>query len=429
MGFFKKIFKGIKKVIKKIGKGIKSAFKKVGKFMGKIGIIGQIGLALILPGVGQMLSGMLVGTGSTVGGLAGALQGMGAVGQAASSFIQGAVKVASNTSKFFSSVSDGVTQVVGDTIGAAAQSIGINADTMIGSGLDKLGVNMDVDGWGGVFSNTRGSLNTIGQAGKNIFMPVAEPSQVASLAAGQAGQTAQVQEGLQGQIEGAMTSPEIPAPTMEGQSLFTPRDMAPPTSGVTSRPPTVLESVQAGSYTTDATGAIVRKTADPFGPVGTIDGVTYMSGPPPAAVASGRTTAPITTGVPDYVASETSLLDRASKFITGKDLGQNITAIRGQAADAVASFIPDTGVALATQAAGQALGVVAKPEDLKPVSYSSAVALGDFETSIGAVTTSPYQGLIDQVGAQYASANPYGLMAQQYNFNQYVEQARARGIA
>src|SRR5210317_325045 len=123
MGFFKKIFKGIKKVIKKIGKGIKSAFKKIGKFMGKIGIIGQIGLALILPGVGQMLSGLLVGTGSTVGGLAGALQGMGAVGQAASSFIQGAVKIASNTSKFFSSITDGVTNVIGETIGAVANKV------------------------------------------------------------------------------------------------------------------------------------------------------------------------------------------------------------------------------------------------------------------------------------------------------------------
>tara|TARA_R100000951_G_scaffold53218_2_gene44918 strand:+ start:3965 stop:5212 length:1248 start_codon:yes stop_codon:yes gene_type:complete len=415
MGFFKKIFKGIKKVIKKIGKGIKSAFKKVGKFMGKIGIIGQIGLALILPGVGQMLSGMLVGTGGTVGGLAGALQGMGAVGQAASSFIQGAVKVASNTSKFFSSVSDGVTQVVGDTIGAAAQSIGINADTMIGRGLDKLGVNMDVDGWGGVFSNTRGSLETIGQAGKNIFMPVAEPSQVASLAAGQAGQTAQVQEGLQGQLD-STTSFDVTSPV--GETV-----------------------VKAPSLSTE-----------PFGPVGEIDGITYETGsskytfsPDPQipnmagdvakalqeniATQGGAGTAANPFFASGQVTKPTSLLDRASEFITGKNIGENITAIRGQAAGAVASFIPDTGVALAKQAAGQALGVVAKPEDLKPVSYSSAVALGDFETSIGAVTTSPYQGLIDQVGSQYASANPYGLMAQQYNFNQYIEQARARGIA
>ena len=55
MGFFKKIFKGIGKVFKKIGKGIKSAFKKFGKFMGKIGILGQVAMMFILPGVGQLL--------------------------------------------------------------------------------------------------------------------------------------------------------------------------------------------------------------------------------------------------------------------------------------------------------------------------------------------------------------------------------------
>ena len=53
MGFFKKIFKGIKKVFKKIGKAIKSVFKKVGKFMGEIGIVGQLGLALMWFQVGS----------------------------------------------------------------------------------------------------------------------------------------------------------------------------------------------------------------------------------------------------------------------------------------------------------------------------------------------------------------------------------------
>ena len=42
MGFFKKIFKGVKKVFKKIGRGIKKVAGKIGKFMNKIGIVGQI---------------------------------------------------------------------------------------------------------------------------------------------------------------------------------------------------------------------------------------------------------------------------------------------------------------------------------------------------------------------------------------------------
>ena len=48
MGFFSKIFKGIKKIVKKIGKGIKSAFKKFGKFMGKIGILGKVAMFFIM---------------------------------------------------------------------------------------------------------------------------------------------------------------------------------------------------------------------------------------------------------------------------------------------------------------------------------------------------------------------------------------------
>ena len=55
MGFFKKIFKGIKKVFKKIGRGIKKGFQKFGKFMNKIGIVGQIAMMFILPMVGNAL--------------------------------------------------------------------------------------------------------------------------------------------------------------------------------------------------------------------------------------------------------------------------------------------------------------------------------------------------------------------------------------
>ena len=61
MGFFSKIWKGLKKGVKKIGKGIKSAFKKFGKFMNKIGILGQIAMMFILPGIGQALGSMWTG--------------------------------------------------------------------------------------------------------------------------------------------------------------------------------------------------------------------------------------------------------------------------------------------------------------------------------------------------------------------------------
>jgi hypothetical protein len=55
MGFFSKVWKGIKTGVKSIGKGIKSAFKKFGKFMGEIGILGQVAMMFILPGIGEMI--------------------------------------------------------------------------------------------------------------------------------------------------------------------------------------------------------------------------------------------------------------------------------------------------------------------------------------------------------------------------------------
>lgn len=391
MGFFKKIFKGVKKVFKKIGKGIKSAFKSIGKFMNKIGIIGQIGLALILPGIGQMLSGLLVGT-TGAGGLAGALQGMGAVGQAASTFIKGAVQVASNTSKFFGTISDGVTQVVGDTIGAAAKNLGITTDSFVGQGLNKIGINVDESGWGKIFTNAQESFGKITEAGSNIFdisNAVGDPTTTA-LAQSQMENTATVTEGLQTTAESVITTPDIPATVVEQPSLLVPETPRPVVTTTTSAPPTVLESIQAGSYTTDKAGDIVLKSS---------------------------------------LESERSLFDKASEFVTGKSLDENVAVAQAKIGQTITDFIPQTAKSLGREAVFQASGLSPTAEQLRPIAYSSSVALGDFETSIGSAMGSPYQGLIDQVGTQYASANPYGLMAQQYNFNQYVEQARARGIA
>ena len=119
------------------------------------------------------------------------------------------------------------------------------------------------------------------------------------------------------------------------------------------------------------------------------------------------------------------------KTLTGKTVDENLTVGRAKIAEAVTDFIPETGKALGREALAQVTGLAPTPEQLRPIAYSSSVALGDFETSIGMndYATSPYQSVIDQVGPQYAMSHPYGLMSQQYNFNQYLEQARARGVA
>jgi hypothetical protein len=123
MGFLSKIGKGIKSAFKKVGKGIKSAFKSIGKFMDKIGIVGQIGLSLLLPGIGSALSGMW---GSLVGGMQ-AYSGIGStIINGAGNFLNVATEVASNITKPFTTITEGVKNVVGETLKAGANALGLD---------------------------------------------------------------------------------------------------------------------------------------------------------------------------------------------------------------------------------------------------------------------------------------------------------------
>ena len=49
----------LRKTFKKFGKGIKKLFMKFGKFMGKIGVLGQLAMMFILPGIGQAIGGAI----------------------------------------------------------------------------------------------------------------------------------------------------------------------------------------------------------------------------------------------------------------------------------------------------------------------------------------------------------------------------------
>ena len=145
MGFLSKIGKGIKGAFKKIGKGIKSAFKSIGKFMDKIGIVGQIGLSLLLPGVGVALSGMW---GSVVGGLQ-AYSGVGAsIVNGAGNFLAKATTIASNITKPFTTLTEGVKNVVGETLKAGANALGVDTallkagETFGSEYLTKLGTSI-----------------------------------------------------------------------------------------------------------------------------------------------------------------------------------------------------------------------------------------------------------------------------------------------
>lgn len=114
MGFFSKIWKGVKKTFKKIGKGIKKAFKSVGKFMGKIGILGNIALTLLTGGLG--IGGMFTSLGTKLGALSQTMSGpLAAIMKGASWTIGKAAQFGSAVKSGFSTLTKGVTEFFGQT--------------------------------------------------------------------------------------------------------------------------------------------------------------------------------------------------------------------------------------------------------------------------------------------------------------------------
>jgi hypothetical protein len=118
MGFFSKLWKGIKKPFKAIGKAVKSAFKSFGKFMNKAGILGQVAMFFILPGIANAAFGAL---GSMWTGVAGKLAGvaskgvMGSIARGAGWVMQKAGQFAGTVTAGFKTVTGAVTEFFGAT--------------------------------------------------------------------------------------------------------------------------------------------------------------------------------------------------------------------------------------------------------------------------------------------------------------------------
>jgi len=120
MGILKKIGKSISKTFKKIGKGIKSAFKKFGKFMGKIGIVGQLAMSFILPGIGGALMKEL-GSGFTK--LTGFLAKGGKIAEAAGKVLEAGASFAKAGTSAFKTVTEGISNFVGEFSKTALKKI------------------------------------------------------------------------------------------------------------------------------------------------------------------------------------------------------------------------------------------------------------------------------------------------------------------
>ena len=123
MGFFSKVFKGVKKVFKKIGKGIKKVVKGIGKAVGKLGIVGQIGMMFILPGVGGALA---KGFGAATSGLLGSTS---AIARGIGHVLATAGKFASTVGNVFRGVTDAIGGFIKNVGGKVLEKVGLKAAT------------------------------------------------------------------------------------------------------------------------------------------------------------------------------------------------------------------------------------------------------------------------------------------------------------
>ena len=102
------MFKKIGKFFKRIGRGIKKGFKKFGKFMGKLGIVGQIAMMFIMPGIGNAMM-------STFGSVLKGLGTLGRVGQAAQTVLGAAGNFTRLVAKPFTTITDGISTFLSST--------------------------------------------------------------------------------------------------------------------------------------------------------------------------------------------------------------------------------------------------------------------------------------------------------------------------
>jgi hypothetical protein len=154
MGFFS-FLKPIKNIVKKIGKGIKKVMMKIGKFMNKIGIVGQIALGLLLPGIGSAL-GTWAGTASSS-----------VFGAAAKTFVNAAINIGTKVGSVFKTVTQGVTKVIGQTVGTVLNKAGLS-DVVGKFGIDITQMK-NFTGKGGVFETAGKALTDTVAAGKDLF--------------------------------------------------------------------------------------------------------------------------------------------------------------------------------------------------------------------------------------------------------------------
>lgn len=410
MGFFSKLFKGVKKVFKKIGKGIKSAFKKVGKFMGKLGIIGQIGLGLLLPGIGGMLGKWAVT----------AMGSSSAIVSAAGHFVNAAVQIGTKVGSVFKTVTQGVTNVIGETVGAALNKVGL--DGVVLDVTKSLGINagqgIDIanKSFSSVFKVASKSMTAVAEAGGNLFsmdtltgMNKYGAEALAKAAKANAMGPNLTDEPIMSRIE----IPEAPAPQMSALDAGDTTGLVAPTNNVITQD---ISSATALGQTLPPVGSAVvtPEMSQPFGSLEYMDNLT--------APATGSDVVSFEDYAVEGTIAETPSGERTSILAQPDEKGF-FEKTYDTAKSKLGRTISDAPSKIFNKTFG-----IDQPVGAEQNIYSSNVVLEDMNsTAIRTGRGMMFDPMEYSKNENYFALNPYGYSAQQNNLNQlYLNELGSR---
>ena len=402
MGFFSKIFKGVKKVFKKIGKGIKSAFAKVGKFMGKLGIIGQIGLGLLLPGIGGMLGKWAVT----------AMGSSSAIVSAAGHFVNAAVQIGTKVGSVFKTVTQGVTNVIGETVGAALNKVGLDGvvlDVTKSLGINAgQGINISQKGFGSIMKVASNSMVEVAKAGGNLFsmdtLTGMNKYGAQALAKANAMGPNLTDEPIMSRIE----IPEAPAPQMSALDAGDTTGLIAPTDNIITQD---ISSATALGQTLPPVGSAIV-TPEMSQPFEIIKGEGIADGAYQAADSS--------------VGVDSLLAQPDEKGFFEKVYDKGVAEVGEFTSDPFKGSSEKFRGALTSKGL-QTLGLEPVPEFTQN-RFSSTVVLPDMDsTAIRTGRGMAFNPMEYASNENYFALNPYGYSAQQNNLNQlYLNELGSR---
>lgn len=384
MGFFsklwKKVKKGFKSVFKKIGKGISKIFKGIGKFMGKIGIVGQLAMSFILPGIGQALS-------KTAGGLftrmTGALAKGGKIAKAAGKMLEAGVNFAKMGHSAFKTVTDGVSSFVTEMGQAALSKI---------PGIKKIFPNITdkkfKTAWNNVQDEFQKNTKAVMENFDNLIGRTAKTTDAVTASLLDKG-SAVTGEGVSGTAE------------IKGFDEFKPVETPP-----------IIETL----------GPDGKPLSEPFYP--TPDGKLPVVDDKPLYPTPDGKLPEVTVKAP-----EKSLLEKASDFVgdaisnTAKEIKTAITEAPSKLPEYLGDRVEAGIEAKAVEEIDDALGITPEQEEQLSYGYAAAyepVTVGQYQSE--AINDRAYQMALDPVG--YGMQNPFGYPAQDFYKQQMLQFSR-----